>query len=156
MNQLIETKLAQQETLVHVISIIYIARYVAQVNRHSTNILMDKVDENSQDANNLYNLTTSLATSLSYHQIILYIMSVLTNLQDSLSYIKTVSMHTMDYIEIATTGTLSPHILPIMDLQKMLSPIEETLPSALHLPILSGDTLHFNHYLCTHVLIANK
>ena len=31
----------------------------------------------------------------------------------------------MDYIDAATTGTLSPHILPIMDLHKMLSHIEE-------------------------------
>ena len=89
---------------------------------------MDKVDETVQDVNNLYNLTTSLATSLSYHQLIPYIRSVLANLQDSLSYIRTVSMHTMDYINAATTGTLLPHVLPIMDLKKMLSQIEETLP----------------------------
>ena len=62
----------------------------------------------------------------------------------------------MDYIDSATTGTLSPHILLIVDLKKMLSHIEETLPSALHLPVSSEDTLHFYCYLCTHVLIANK
>ena len=56
---------------------------------------MDKVDETVHDVNNLYNLTTSLATSLSYHQLILHIRSVLAILQDSLSYIRTVSMHTM-------------------------------------------------------------
>ena len=33
----------------------------------------------------------------------------------------------MDYVDAATTGILSPHVLPIMDLQKMLSYIEETL-----------------------------
>ena len=148
--------MAQQETLVHIISILNITRYAAQVNRHSINILMDKMDETSQDVNNLYNLTTSLATSLSYHQIILYIRSVLANLQDSLNYIIKASTHTMDYIDAATTGTLSPHILPIMDLKKMLSHIEETLPSTLHLPISSEDTLHFYHYLCTHVLMTNK
>ena len=38
----------------------------------------------------------------------------------------------------------------------MLSHIEETLPSTLHLPISSEDTLHFYWYLHTHVLIANK
>ena len=43
-----------------------------------------------------------------------------------------------------------------MDLKKMLSHIEETLPATLHLPVSSEDTLHFYHYLCTHVLIANK
>ena len=55
----------------------------------------------------------------------------------------------MDYIDAATTGTLSPHILPIMDLKKMLSYIEETLQSTLHLPVSSEDTLHFYHYLHT-------
>ena len=114
------------------------------------------MDETSQDVNNLYNLTTSLATSLSYHQIILYIRSVLANFCDSFSYIIKVSTHTMDYIDAATSGTLSPHILPIMDLKKMLSHIEETLPSTLHLPVSSKDTLHFYCYLHTHVLIANK
>ena len=62
----------------------------------------------------------------------------------------------MDNIDAAMTGTLSPHILPIMDLKKMLSHIEETLPSTLHLPVSSEDTLHFYQYLCMHVLIANK
>ena len=37
----------------------------------------------------------------------------------------------------------------------MLSHIEETLPSKLHLPVSSEDTLHFYCYLYTHVLIAN-
>ena len=49
----------------------------------------------------------------------------------------------MDYIDAAMAGTLSPHILPIMDLKKMLSHIEETLPSTLHLPFSSEDTQHF-------------
>ena len=62
----------------------------------------------------------------------------------------------MDYIDTATTGTLSPHILPIMDLQRMLFHIEETLPSTLHLPVSSEDILHFYCYLHTHVLIANQ
>ena len=62
----------------------------------------------------------------------------------------------MDYIDAATAGTLSLHILPIMDLKRMLSHIEETLPSTLHLPISSEDTLHFYHYLHMHVLISNK
>ena len=62
----------------------------------------------------------------------------------------------MDYIDAATTGTLSTQILPIMDLKKMLSHIEETLPSTLHLPVSSEDTLHFYQYFHMHVLIANK
>ena len=54
-----------------------------------------------------------------------------------------VSTHIVDYIDAAMTGTLSPHILPLMDLKKMLSHIEETLPSTLHLPVSSKDALHF-------------
>ena len=142
-NQLIETQSTQQETLVHIASILNVTRYATQVNRHSINILMDKVDETSHDVNNLNNSTTLLATSLSYHQLILYIRPVLANLWDSLSYIRTVSTHTMDYIDAATTRTLSAHILPIMGLKKILSHTEETLPSTLHLPGSSEDTWHF-------------
>ena len=62
----------------------------------------------------------------------------------------------MDYIDGATSGTLSPHILPIVDLQKMLLHISDTLPHTLHLPVSPDDTLHIYRYLHTHVLIANK
>ena len=117
---------------------------------------MDKVDETVQDVNNIYNFTTSLANSLSYQQLILHIRSVLASLWDSLSYIKTVSMHTMDYINAAMTGTCLPHVLAIMDLKKMLAHIEETLTPTLHLLVSSEDTLHCYRYLLTHVLIANK
>ena len=62
----------------------------------------------------------------------------------------------MDYIEAATTGILSPHVLPVEDLREMLSHIEETLPSTMHLPISSEDALHFYRYLHTHILIADE
>ena len=52
-------------------------------------------------------------------------------------------MHTMDYVNAATMGILSPHVLPIMDLKKMLSHIEETLPPTFHFPVSPEDTLHF-------------
>ena len=67
-----------------------------------------------------------------------------------------VSTHTMDYTDAATSGTLSPHILPVVDLQRMLTHIADTLPPMLHLPVSPDDTLHFYRYLCTHVLIENK
>ena len=109
-----------------------------------------------QDVNNLYNLTTSLATSLSYCQLILHIRSVLANLRDSISYIKSVLMHIMDYINAATTGMLLPHILPIADFKQMLSHIEESLPTTMHLLVSSKDALQLYRYLLTHVLIANR
>ena len=127
-NQLIATQSSQQETLVHIISILNITRYAAQVNRHSINALMDAARATSKDINNLYNLITSLTTSINFHQLILYIRLVFANLCDSLNYIQTVSAHTRDYIDAVTSGTLSPHILPVVDLQRMLSYIADALP----------------------------
>ena len=109
-----------------------------------------------QDAKTLCNITNQVYTNLSYHQLVLHIRSILANLRDSLSYIRTVSTHTMDYVNPGTTGILSPHVLPIEDLRLMLSHIEEALPSTMHLPASSEDMLHFYQYLHTHILIANK
>ena len=79
-NQLIATQTSQCNTLVHIVSILKITRYATQVNRHSINNLIDEVHRNSQDINNLYNLTTSLATSINFNQMILHMRSVFTNL----------------------------------------------------------------------------
>ena len=62
----------------------------------------------------------------------------------------------MKYINAATSGTLSPHVPPVIDLQRMLQHMADTLPPTLHLPISPEDTLHFYRYLHTHVLIKNK
>ena len=67
-----------------------------------------------------------------------------------------VSTHTMEYIDAANSGILSPHVLPVIDLPRMLHHIADTLPPTLNLPILPEDTLHFYRYLCTHILIENK
>ena len=65
-------------------------------------------------------------------------------------------MHGMYYIDAATTGIISPHVLPVEHLKKMLLHIEEALPSTMHLQVSSEDTLHFYRYLCTHVLTADE
>ena len=137
-------------------SILNITRYATQVNRHRINNLIDAVCTTSQDINNLYNLTTSLATSIHFNQMILLIRSVFAKLQDSLHYLQTVSTHTMEYIDAATSRILSPHVLPITDLQKMLQHIADTLPPTLHLPISPQDTLHIYRYLHTYILLENK
>ena len=155
-NQLITTQASQHNTPVHIMSILNITRYATQVIRHGINTLTDAIRTTSHDINNLYNLTTSLATSINFHQMILHIRSVFANLHDSLNYIQSVSTHTMDYIDAATSGTLSPHVLPVIDLQRMLQHIADTVPPTLHLPISPEDTLHFYRYLHTHVLIENK
>ena len=58
----------------------------------------------------------------------------------------------MDYINAATSGTLYPHVLPVIDLQGMLQHIADTLPLTLHLPIAPENTLHFYRYMHTHIL----
>ena len=155
-NQLIATQTSQCNTLVHIVSILNVTIYATQVNRHSINNLIDAVCKTSQDINNLYNLTMSLAASINFNQMILHIRSVFANLWDSLHYLQTVSTHTMDYIDATTSGILSPHVLPVVDLKKMLQHIVDILPPTFHLPISPKDTLHFYRYLHTHVLIENK
>ena len=155
-NQLIATQHKQQQILVHIISVLNITRYASQVNRQHINIVMDTVERTHQDITTLSNITNSLHNSLSYQQIILHICSNLANLRDSLYYRREVAMHTMDYINAATTGILSPHVLPVEFLRKMLLHIEEALLSTMHLPVSSEDTLHLYRYLCTHILIADE
>ena len=66
-NQLIAMQTSQCNTLVHIVSILNITRYTTQVNRHSINNPIDAIHTTSQDINNLYNLTTSLATSINFN-----------------------------------------------------------------------------------------
>ena len=80
--------------------------------------------------------------------------TILAHLRDSLTYIRQVAIHTMDYVDAATTNILSPDILPVEDLRNILRHIESELHSTMHLPISLDDTLHFCWYLNTHVLIA--
>ena len=86
-NQLINTQASQCNTLVHILSILNITRYTMQINRPSINTLMDAVRTAPHNINNHYNLTTSLATNINFHQMILHIRSVFANLHDSLNYI---------------------------------------------------------------------
>ena len=62
----------------------------------------------------------------------------------------------MDYIDAATTGILSKDILPVEDLREMLMQIKVELPSTMHLPVSSDDTLCFYRYLHTHILVAEE
>ena len=69
-NQLITAQTVQQETIVHIVSILNITRYATQVNRQDINIEMDAVDKMVHDVNKLYNIRTSLYTSLGCHQLV--------------------------------------------------------------------------------------
>ena len=79
-NQLIATQTLQCDTLVHIVSILNVTRYATQVNRHSINSLIDAVHTATQDIENLYNVTTALASSITFNQMILHIRSVFANL----------------------------------------------------------------------------
>ena len=136
-NQLISTQQNQQEILVHITSILNVTRYATQVNSHHINILMDMTDKTQQYVTTLYNTMHSLYSSISYHQIILHIRSILGNLWDSLHYMREIVFHTMAYIDAATTGILLPHILPVQDLKEIVKHVEETLPLSMHLPTFS-------------------
>ena len=81
---------------------------------------------------------------------------MLTNLRDCLHFMKQLANHVLEYIDTATTGTLTPHLIPVPDLQKMLYQIESELPPNMHLPIPSSDLLHFYRYLWSHVLVEES
>ena len=80
--------------------------------------------------------------------------TILAYLRDSLTYMRQVAIHTMDYVDVATMNILSPDILPLENLRNMFRHTESELPSAMYLPISLDDTLHSYQYLNTHVLIA--
>ena len=69
---------------------------------------------------------------------------------------KQLANHVLEYIDTATTSTLTPHLIPMPDLQKMLYQIESELPPNMHLPIPSSDPLHFHRYLWSHMLVEES
>ena len=107
---MIATQNNQQETLVHVISILNVTTYATQVNSQHFNMVMNAAEKTQQDVTTIYNIIHSLYSSLSYQHIVLHICSILANLRDSLYYMRGVATHTMHYIDAATTGILSPHV----------------------------------------------
>ena len=70
-NQLIVTQSSQCDTLVHIVSILNVTQYATQVNRHSINSLIDAIHTAAKDIDNLYNVTISLASSITFTQMIL-------------------------------------------------------------------------------------
>ena len=84
-NQLIAMQHTQQETLVHIISVLNVTRYTTQVDRQHINLVMDTVERTHQDIIMLYIITSSLYTSLNYQQIVLHTSSILANIRDSLN-----------------------------------------------------------------------
>ena len=106
--------------IVNVISILNVTRYTMQVKRQHINTVMEVVERTHNYVTTIFNITSSIYTSINYQEILLHICSILASLRDSLYYIRQITMHAMDYIDAATTSILSPHVLPVADLWEML------------------------------------
>ena len=79
----------------------------------------------------------------------IYVCTILAYLRDTLTYMRQVAIHMMDYVDAATTNILSADILPVEDLRSMFRHIESGVPSTMHIPISLDDILHFYQYLNT-------
>ena len=112
--------------------------------------------KSNEDIRALFNITNQLATQVQVQNIILHLRAVLTNLRDCLQFMKQLANHVLEYIDTAITGTLTPHLIPVLDLQQMRYRIESDLPPNMHLPIPSSDPLHFYRYLQMHVLVEEN
>ena len=130
--------------MVHIISILNLTRYETQVNRQWINIILKELTKSNEDIRALFNITNQLATQVQVQNIILHLRAMLANLRDCLHSMKQLANHVLEYIDTATTGTLTPHLT------------ESELPPNMHLPIPSSDPLHFYRYLRTHVLVEEN
>ena len=97
----------------------------------------------NEDLDRLFNITEILTQCIRYQQMHIYMCTILAHLRDSFTYMRQVAIHIIDYVDAATTNALSPDILPVEHLRKMLTCIESELSSLMHLPISADNTLHF-------------
>ena len=155
-SSLIEMQENQQISMVHIVSILNLTRYKTQVNRHQINIILKELTKSNEDIRALFNITNQLATQLQVQNIILHLRAMLANLRDCLHFMKQLANHVLEYLDTATTSTLTSHLIPVPDLQQMLYRIESELPPNMHLPIPSSDPLHFYRYLRTHILVEEN
>ena len=155
-SSLIETQENQRKTMVHIVSILNLTGYETQVNRQQINIILKELTKSNEDIRALFNVTNQLATQVQVQNIILHHRAMLANLRDCLHFMKQLANHVLEYIDTATTGTLTPHLILIPDLKQMLYRIESELPPNMHLPIPSSDPLHFYRYLWTHMLVEEN
>ena len=142
--------------MVHIVSILNLTRYETQVNRQRINIILKELMKSNEDIRALFNITNQLTTQVQVQNIILHLRAMLANLRDCLHFMKQLANHVLEYIDTATTGTLTPHLIPVPDLQQMLYRIESELPPNMHIPIPSSDPLHFYRYLRTHILVEEN
>ena len=88
--------------MVHIVSILNLTRYETQVNRQRINIILKELTKSNEDIRALFNITNQLATQVQVQNIILH-------LRDCLHFMKQLVNHVLEYIDTATTGTLTPN-----------------------------------------------
>ena len=142
--------------MVNIVSILKLTCYETQVNRHQINIILKELTKSNKDIRALFNITNQLATQVQVQNIVLHLRPMLANLRDCLHFMRQLANNILEYIDTATTSTLTPHLIPVPDVQKMLYQIESELPPNMHLPIPSSDPLHFYRYRQTHVLVEEN
>ena len=142
--------------MVHIVSILNLTRYETQVNRQRINIILKELNKSNEDIRALFNITNQLATQVQVQNIVLHLRAMVANLRDCLHFMEQLANHILEYIDTATTGTLTPHLIPVPDLQQMLYQIELELPPNMDLSIPSSDPLHFYRYLQTHMLVEEN
>ena len=142
--------------MVHIVSILNLTHYETHVNRQQINIILKELTRSNEDIRALFNIMNQLATQVQVQNIVLHLRAMLANLRDCLHFMKQLANHILEYIDTTTTGTLTPHLIPVPNLQKMLYQIESELPPNMHLPIPSSDPLHFYRYLQTNVLVEEN
>ena len=106
--------------MVHIVSILNLTRYETQVNRQQINIILKELTKSSEDIRALFNITNQLATQVQVQNFMLHLQAMLSNLRDCLHFMKQLANHVLEYIDTATTSTLTPHLIPMPNLQKIL------------------------------------
>ena len=103
--------------MVHIVSILNLTCYQTQVNRQWINIILKELTKSNEDIRALFNITNQLATQVQIQNIVLHLRAMLTNLRDCSHFMMQLANYVLEYIDTATTGTLTPHLIPVPDLQ---------------------------------------
>ena len=93
-NQLIRAQSKQQETLVHVISILNATGYAAQGSRQKLNEIMGALQRSNEDLDRLFYITEVLTKYIRYQQMCIYMQTIIAYLR--LSHLHEASCHTHD------------------------------------------------------------
>ena len=93
-SSLIETQENQWKTMVHMVSILNLTCYEAQVNRQRINIILKELTKSNEDIRALLDITNQLATQVQVQNIVLHLQAMIANLRLFAFYEATCKPHT--------------------------------------------------------------